>query len=67
MAYVRLSRLVHPDKNSHLNAATAFNYITTARESIEHFEQKHFSKSIDDELEDMIRLSAMDQKSLWTR
>ena len=29
MAYVRLSRLVHPDKNSHPNAATAFNYITT--------------------------------------
>ena len=31
LAYVRLSRVVHPDKNSHPDATTAFQYITAAR------------------------------------
>ena len=31
LAYVRLSRVVHPDKNSHPDASLAFNYITMAR------------------------------------
>ena len=63
MAYVRLSRLVHPDKNSHPNAATAFNYITTARRVALNISSKNtLAKSIDDELEDMIRLSSVDQE-----
>ena len=63
MAYVRLSSLVHPDKNSHPNAATAFNYITTARRVALNISSKNtLAKSIDDELEDMIRLSSVDQE-----
>ena len=54
---------MHPDKNSHPNAATAFNYITTARRVALNISSKTtLAKSIDDELEDMIRLSSVDQE-----
>lgn len=62
LAYIRLSRVVHPDKNSHPDAPKAFNYITEARQvelSIATGED-YSAKNIEAELDEMIRMSAED-------
>lgn len=59
LAYVRLSRVVHPDKNSHPDATTAFQYITAARKvALNISTEDEYQQTIEAELEEMIRLAA---------
>lgn len=61
MAYVRLSRVVHPDKNPSPDAATAFNYITTARQiALNITNDDVLAQNIEVELEEMLRWSKED-------
>ena len=61
LAYVRLSRVVHPDKNSHPDASLAFNYITMARKvALNITNNDTLAQNIEAELEEMIRLSVED-------
>ena len=63
MAYVRLSRVVHPDKNSHPDATRAFQYITAARKvALNICTEDEYQQTIEAELEDMIRLAAEEPK-----
>ena len=65
MAYIRLSRAVHPDKNPHPDAARAFNYITEARRVELNLTsgEDALAKNIEAELDDMIRMAAQDYEA----
>ena len=56
LAYIRLSRVVHPDKNSHPDAPKAFNYITEARRVELNISagEDSVTKNIEAELDEMI-------------
>jgi hypothetical protein len=66
LAYVRLSRAVHPDKNAHPTAATAFHYITTARKSALNISNStdEYQLQIEAELEEMIRLAEQESEEI---
>ena len=58
LAYVRLSRVVHPDKNQHPSATVAFQYITAARKvALNISTEDVYQQNIEAELEEMIQLA----------